>query len=121
MYKVLVFLKRKPGMSLSAFREYYETVHRKLGEQSIPGARRYMRRYLDPFADPLTGETRELDFDVITEIWFDDRAAFEKVVAHSATGDIGARIAADEENLFDRGKNRFAAVEEVESDLEQPA
>ena len=32
---------------------------------------RYMRRYVQPLKNPLTGEVKELDFDVIMELWWD--------------------------------------------------
>ena len=37
VYKVLLFLKRRPGMSVEAFRDYYENVHSKIGEKYSQG------------------------------------------------------------------------------------
>ena len=48
VYKVLLFLKRRPGMSVSveAFRDYYENVHSKIGEKYSQGLLRDVRRLL---------------------------------------------------------------------------
>ena len=44
--KVVTTLKKKAGMSTAAFREYYETHHRLIGEKYLSGyATRYVRRY----------------------------------------------------------------------------
>ena len=85
MYKVLLFLKRRPGMSVEAFRDYYETTHRVLGERGMTAGTRYMRRYLEPVADS-AGRAEELPFDVITELWYEDRAIAEAVAARVAEG-----------------------------------
>jgi hypothetical protein len=116
MFKLLIFLKRRPGMSVEAFRDYYERVHSKLGEKYSGGARRYVRRYLEPFPAPLAPGSAELDFDVVTELWYDDRAALEKDLQRSSRADIAREIMADEERLFDRSRIRYAAVLEFESD-----
>lgn len=120
IFKVLIFLKRRPGMSLDAFRDYYEGAHAKLCEKYMVGARRYVRRYVQPLPDPLTGRNDELSFDVITELWFDDRAVFERVVASTSRGQLPAEVLADEERLFDRSKSRFTTVVEFDSELPTP-
>ena len=49
MIKQIGLLKRKPGMTPEAFRAYYETSHRVIGEKYLTGyAQKYMRRFLDP-------------------------------------------------------------------------
>ncbi len=117
MFKTVCLLKRRPGMSFEDFVAYYETYHRKIGERVLPTARRYMRRYLHPVPNPLTGEVEELEYDVLTEIWFDSRDAYEAGMAALAAPKTAAEIAEDEEKLFDRSKNRFCTIEEHESVL----
>lgn len=113
MFKTLTFLKRKPGMSLDDFRAYYETHHRKIGEQVLKRAQRYVRRYVSPLEE---GKP-EPDFDVITEVWFADRADYEAQMAELDVPDIIAMIVEDEEKLFDRSCYRLMCVDEVESDM----
>ena len=49
-------------------------------------------------------------FDVITEIYFDDRAGYEEMLAISA-GDAGGRIRADEAKFLDRRRTRMYVVQ----------
>lgn len=123
MYKMLVFLKRKPGLSTAEFRDYYESHHRKLGERLVPGMRRYVRRYIDPLPGPVSGQDTAQDsgpdFDVITELWFDDRAAFDAMIAHTSQPAIAQALAEDEARFIDRTRMIFTGVDEVESDLGQ--
>lgn len=116
-FKILMFLKRRPGMSMEAFRDYYENRHAKLCEKYTQGVQRYMRRFLDPLSDPVTGITEELPFDVITELWFEDEAVFRATVRYISTSVMPAEVVADEENLFDRTRSRVATVIECESRL----
>jgi len=117
LFKILIFLKRRPGMSTEAFRDYYERVHSKLGEKYSTGVKRYTRRYVEPLADDLRGQAEALDFDVITELWFEDRAIFDRVVKYAARGILPPEVIEDEERLFDRPRSRFVTVVEHESAL----
>ena len=71
MYKQIGLMKRKPGMTMEEFIDRYENGHVKIGENVFLRAKRYMRRYVQPLKNPLTGEVKELDFDVIMELWWD--------------------------------------------------
>ena len=115
MFKTVVLLKRKPGMSMEAFRDYYENHHRKIGEKVLPDDVHYVRRYIEGVPNPVTGETAEPEYDVLTEMWFDSREAFDIAMAALSEPAIAAEIVADEEKLFDRSKNRFCTIEEVAS------
>ena len=118
MFKIITLLKRRPGMSMAEFIDYYDKSHRLIGEKYLGGkATRYVRRFLHPFPNPITGETPEPEFDVVMEIWFNDRASFEATMASLGAPEIAAEIAEDEEKLFDRSKNRTFWVEEHESDM----
>jgi len=119
-HKLLLFLKRRPGMSLQEFRDYYENVHRKLAEKYASGIRRYVRRYVQPLSNPRTGPIEEMEFDVITELWFDDRAVFDKVAELTSGGVLPPEIEEDEKRLFDRTKSRSATVVECDSELAAP-
>ena len=54
MIKMIGLLKRKPGMTTAAFRAYYESKHRLIGEKHLREyACRYARRYLTPLFTPM--------------------------------------------------------------------
>jgi hypothetical protein len=115
--KLLIFLKRRPGMSLEEFREYYETVHMPLCLKYARGVTRYVRRYIEHPVDEATGQRRELDHDVVTEIWFEDSAIADAALKYAGHGILPKAVIADEERLFDRSKNRMVRVTEYETDL----
>ena len=116
-YKILLFMKRRPGMSVEAFQEYYENRHVPLAMKYTSGVSRYVRRYLTPYPNPEFGETGELAYDVITELWFEDVAVFRGTVDYLSTSVMPDEIVADEANLFDRPKTRMATVVERESEM----
>ncbi|WP_176594053.1 nuclear transport factor 2 family protein [Sphingobium sp. EM0848] len=112
MFKCIALLKRKSGLSQEAFVHYYETRHAPLIRRLLPGIADYRRNYVDlegAFASP---DAAPLDFDVITEIRFADRTAYDRFVAKSAEPDIARQIAEDEENLFERQATRMFVVDE---------
>lgn len=114
-YKILMFMKRKPGMSVEAFRDYYENHHVPLALRYTSGIKRYLRRFINPLPHPQTGPWKEPEFDVITELWFDDKSVFEGTLKYMTTQLMPEEIVADEDNLFDRSSFRLATVTEAES------
>jgi hypothetical protein len=120
-YKILLFMKRRPDISVAAFRDYYETSHAPLAEKYSRGVSRYIRRYIDPQPHPETGPAGELPFDVITELWFDDEKIFKGTLAYITTALMPEAIVEDEKQLFDRGSFRIATVIERESALQTAA
>jgi hypothetical protein len=116
-YKILLPMKRKPGMSVQAFRDYYENHHAPLGAKYSAAVYRYIRRYLEPHAHPETGPAAELPYDVITELWFDNEPAFRSTLQYLTTSVMPDEIVADEKKLFDRSSFRIVTVVECETDL----
>jgi hypothetical protein len=113
IFKLLILIKRRPGTSIQAFREYYENHHSKLGGDIgvTVGMIHYARRYLEP----LNGG--ELEYDVLTECWFKDRDKFEMIAAALSRGEVSPEVAADEARFMDRTKTRFLKVVEYESKM----
>jgi hypothetical protein len=115
VYKILYFMKRRPGMSVADFRDYYENHHSKFVQKYMtPAVKRYVRRYIDAQPNPETGDSSELAYDVITELWFEDEAIFRTMVKYLSTSIMPDDVIADEKNLFDRPKIRIATVTESE-------
>ncbi len=120
VYKILLFMKRRPGMSVEAFRDYYENHHAPLSARHARGMRRYIRRYLDPQRHAESGRNDELPYDVITELWFDDETIFNATVDYLRNSVMPDEIVEDEKKLFDRATMRMATVVETETVLESP-
>jgi uncharacterized protein (TIGR02118 family) len=115
-YKILLFMKRRQGMSVEAFREYYENHHVPLAMKHGGGVTllRYVRRYLDPQPHAESGTNEELPYDVITELWFDDEAMWRGTVEYLSSTVMPDAVVEDELNLFDRTTMRIATVVECE-------
>ena len=62
--KLVLLLKRKPGMSLDDFKAHYELHHAPFGVSVMPLARCYIRRYLESASE----EMGEPPYDVLTEV-----------------------------------------------------
>lgn len=100
MIKVVVLAKRKPGMSMAAFKDYYENHHSVRGARNFPHMASYKRTYLTP-----VGTDEEPPFDCVTESCFATEEDYQKSMAHFAEDPATAEAHfADEENLFDRSK-----------------
>lgn len=115
MFKLIIVAKRKPGMSMEAFRSYYEQHHSVLVKKITPMMRRYRRNYLTPLQSPLSG-AEEAPMDCVTEAWFDSEADFNKSLESLvADTEKTTALAKDEENLFDRATIRIFTAVEAES------
>jgi len=112
MFKCIALLKRRDGMSHEAFVAYYETCHAPLIRHLLPGIVDYRRNYVDRDGTFLYPAAGPIDFDVVTEIWLADRAAYDRFLARAAEPEVATAIAKDEENLFDRDATRMFVVEE---------
>ncbi|MFT4584847.1 MAG: hypothetical protein ACI915_004041 [Gammaproteobacteria bacterium] len=118
MFKVMVMIKRKPGMKMEDFIAYYENNHAPLGASKVPNLKRYVRHFIRPYGNEIYSADSESSYDVLTEIWFDDKADFERGMAYLTEPETAAIIGADEENLFDKSSIRFMLMEDHETDLD---
>ena len=73
MYKKLSFLRKRPGMSTAEFVDYYEHHHVPLILALAATPEVYKRHYVER-GDPRNIREDRVDFDVMTEIAFPDRA-----------------------------------------------
>jgi hypothetical protein len=101
MIKILLMMKRRPGMSFQEFVDYYETKHRLIGIRFNKGCRRYTRRYLTKLESDVYGPQPEPAFDVLTEMWYDDQKAMDKGLAQITAAEASKVIAEDSARLFD--------------------
>ncbi len=119
MIKTIAFLKRKAGMSQEAFERYYETRHAPLILSIAPQICDYRRNFLRTAGAIVVPGLPALDFDVVTELWYPDEAAFAAAMAAFTDPVNAKRIADDEENVFDRAHTRFYAVDERHSSIRE--
>jgi hypothetical protein len=123
MFKQICFFRKRPDMTMEAFMDYYENQHSQLSKRagrapSIPNARRYVRRYLKPEKNPVTGQVIDPGYDCIMEIWWDSRADFEASQAIIAHPDRIDFVREDEKNLFASHDNPVVSViEEYDSPM----
>src|SRR5262249_24856042 len=111
MFKVFGFLTKKGGLSLQEFIGYYESKHVPLIRSLAAKPLVYKRRYLSP-NQKVTTSGGEIDFDVMTELVFADRAAFEAWMAELAKPEASALVVADEARFLDRTQTRAYIVDE---------
>jgi EthD domain len=106
MIKILVFNKRKDGVSIEEYRNHYETVHVPLAHSLFPSVAAYRRNYVD-FESTARADTRAgvsttgPDFDSVAEVFFASWEAFEAFRDRSANPEVRAQVLADEEKFLD--------------------
>ena len=77
MFKVIWLLKAMPGVSHSAFREWYETSHAVISEKYFGHLLLVYRRN---YPASVSG-TPQFDYDCITEWVMESEAAFDEIMA----------------------------------------
>lgn len=117
MFKAMVLLKRKAGLSLQDFIDHYEGNHAPLGVKYQTKMVRYLRHYLHPSPYPLDGSVIEAEYDVLTELWFPDRKAYDEGMALMMAPEANRVLNEDEQRFLDLDKSRLAFIEEHESAL----
>jgi hypothetical protein len=111
MFKVFGFLSKKEGMATQAFIDYYEKHHVPLICRLAPTPDVYKRNYLSR-GDELNRSDDAIDFDVVTELVFPDRAAYLAWRAELSKPGSGEQVVADEEKFLDRSRTRACMIDE---------
>jgi uncharacterized protein (TIGR02118 family) len=81
MFKAIILLTRKDGMSKGEFRDWMLVQHAPLARR-LPGLRRLVFNIVDDEDAP---------YDGVSELWFDSRETFDAAYAT----EIGRRVAGD--------------------------
>jgi uncharacterized protein (TIGR02118 family) len=81
MFKAIILLTRKDGMSRDEFRHWMLVVHSPLAKQ-LPGLRKLLFNVV---------ENDDAPYDGVSELWFDSREAFDAAYAT----EIGKSVAGD--------------------------
>jgi uncharacterized protein (TIGR02118 family) len=102
--KLMVLLKRKPGMALEDFRRYSLETHAPLVLQ-LPGLRRYLQCHVrDSFY--VMGESR---FDAVAQLSFDNTAALATALSSPV---FQNQVRPDDNNFLDRRYDFWLVVKE---------
>ena len=122
MIKQICFFRKRPDMTMDQFMDYYENQHSQLSKKmgkapSIAGAQRYVRRYIKPEKNPVTGEVIDPGYDCIMEIWWNSREDFEASQKRIGDPDRLPFIKEDEKNLFASHSNPVCTVVEYDSPM----
>src|SRR3546814_649252 len=115
MFKAICLIRRKPGMTMSDFIDRYENGHAVLCAQLIPGMVRYLRRYVQHEDVFLYPGAASLDFDVVTELWYESRQAYDNSMQSLEEPAKAALLLEDEKQLFDLTSIRRFVVDEGET------
>ena len=120
MFKVMMLVRRKPGLTHEEFRRHYESIHVPLALGTIPQIRGYVRNYIRPEQDFVRpgDDQQNSGYDCITEFWYEDKAAWEEVKKRYREGDLAAIMEADEVQFMDREQMKVLIAEECVSRVE---
>lgn len=111
MIKMTMFLKRKPSLSRDEFVRHHIEVHGPLFA-AIPEAAEHVIRYIQTHPVPTpTAAVSVADFDGTAEIWFDDVAGLEAVLASPTYQDT---VFPDEKTFLDHGHTLVVLGDPVE-------
>ena len=111
MLKVFAFLTKKQDLDTQAFIDYYENNHVPLICTLAPAPLVYKRNYLVR-GDELNIEDDSIDFDVVTELVFPDRAAYLAWAALIFKPGTAEQVVADEQRFLNRERTRAYVIEE---------
>jgi hypothetical protein len=123
--KVVMMLKRKPGMTHEEFRHAYETGHSRLGLKLLGHLWLEYRRHYVNNANNFLGEAGipnygsghgECPCDAISEMVFPDMAAVEESNRIASLPENKRMLAEDEERMFDRPNCWITIVEMMTDD-----
>ena len=122
MFIQICFFRKRPDMTIEAFMDYYENQHSQLSKNlgrsaAIPNAVRYVRRYLTPERNPVSGDVHDCGYDCLMEIWWNSREDFENSQRIIADPARLPAIRADETNLFASHANPVCSVIEFDSPM----
>jgi hypothetical protein len=132
-YSTLLFVHRKPGLSIAAFKSYWESKHIPL-LQSIAGSAfplSHVRNYIahvasgsrDQPSEPvvLVGNKDEVSWDGLAQLSFRDEPHFQQFLAAIREPVAAAQIQKDEEMFTDRSKLKVVVLGETKSSMQDRA
>lgn len=114
--KIIALFRRKTGLSMEEFMEYYENNHVPMVLKMAPFMMDYRRNFVCRGSSMPVEKGGAPDCDVITEAWFETHEAFEKFNAAAAMH--SEALMQDELRFLDRDSLRMFVVDERSSDIQ---
>jgi uncharacterized protein (TIGR02118 family) len=106
MVKLIVMMKRKPGLTPDEFSKYWKEVHASVALNNIPGLLKYIQNHKVKLND------RETVYDGIAELWFNDLDSFRDM-GKWYRSDAGKILSDDEAKFIDTSKIVSSVCEEI--------
>lgn len=122
MPKIVILIKKKPGMSREDFIHHYETSHAVIGKRLLGHLwTKYVRNYPVSLMEYQPEDNSVEDsYDAVTEIWLKDQAAVEEMARIINLPENNKIILEDEEKFQDRLATRLLMVEEYDNGTTLP-
>ncbi|MDM8010953.1 MAG: EthD domain-containing protein [Parasphingorhabdus sp.] len=122
MPKIVILIKKKPGMSREDFIHHYETSHAEIGKRLLGHLwTKYVRNYPISLMEYQPEDNAVEDsYDAVTEIWLKDEAAVEEMSRIINLPENNKIILEDEEKFQDRLATRLLMVEEYDNGTTLP-
>ena len=107
MIKLILTLKRKPGLTQEEFSRYWKETHAPLALEHSPGLEKYVQNHFVRLND------KEPPYDGIAELWFKDMDSL-RTANTWYTSDKGKILRDDEARFLDTSKMvRFICKEAI--------
>ncbi|MEO1130650.1 MAG: EthD domain-containing protein [Planctomycetota bacterium] len=121
MIKLVMCLRRKPGMTRAQFLEYWRTQHAPLFMQfaDVFGTKKYVQDYtLDSPLNRAMQTSRSMleEYDGIAHVWFESEEALVAAMSSPEGQELSARLLEDESNFIDHTRSTAFLVEEHDFD-----
>jgi uncharacterized protein (TIGR02118 family) len=97
LIKLIVMMKRKPGLTRDEFSKYWKEIHAFVALKNIPGLVKYVQNHQVKLND------REPAYDGIAELWFKDLESFRDM-GKWYKSDAGRVLRDDEARFMHTGK-----------------
>jgi len=112
--KIVALIKRRPDLTLEAFRDYYEHQHAPLFRRVIPReVADAITHYVQNHAVQLGSGATDPPYDCVTEIGFDDLDGM-RLWSRWYLGDEGTVLRDDEEHFMDTRQRIVIVTEECD-------
>ncbi|MBZ9646611.1 EthD domain-containing protein [Sphingobium sp. 3R8] len=123
MHKLMMFMKRKEGVSFEDFRSHYENVHiptvaKWVGHLFTESKRYYLQHSVNfyagrPDADQAPTDDGGVDYDAVSVYTVRDEAALAEVMRIAVDPEFTRWVTEDEANFVDRARSRQTVTEEI--------